>query len=71
MCIRDSTTSCLSNGNEINGEIHIINETTILQLQPDDIFSVEIWYKGFEDINFYFNSLEFDTGVEVYFTMPE
>ena len=67
----DYTTSCLSNGNEISGEIHTINETTILQLQPEDIFSVEIWYKGFEDINFYFNSLEFDTGVEVYFSMPE
>tara|TARA_X000001036_G_scaffold404740_1_gene412223 strand:- start:40 stop:1161 length:1122 start_codon:yes stop_codon:yes gene_type:complete len=63
------TESCQSNGDEISGETFNINERIILQ--PEDTFSVEIWYEGWEDINFYFNSEEFDTGLEIYFSMPE
>ena len=60
---------CQSDGTELTKETFLIEE--IITLQEGDIFEVEIWYEGWEDINFYFNSLEFDTGVEVYFSMPE
>ena len=60
---------CQSDGTELTKETFLIEE--IITLQEGDIFEVEIWYEGWEDINFYFNSLEFDTGIEVYFTMPE
>ena len=61
--------NCQSDGTELTKETFLIEE--IITLQEGDIFEVEIWYEGWEDINFYFNSLEFDTGIEVYFTMPE
>jgi|GEM_PF-1768312 len=60
---------CQSNGTELTRETFAIEE--IITLQEGDTFEVEIWYEGWEDINFYFNSLQFDTGVEVYFSMPE
>ena len=60
---------CQSDGTELTRETFTIGE--IVTLQEGDTFEVEIWYEGWEDINFYFNSLEFDTGIEVYFTMPE
>ena len=63
------TATCLSQGEEISGETFIINET--ITLQSEDTFSVEIWYEGWEDIKFYFNSEELDTGLDVYVSMPE
>ena len=60
---------CQSDGTELTRETFLIEE--IITLQVGDTFEVEIWYEGWEDINFYFNSEEFDTGVEVYFSMPE
>ena len=60
---------CQSDGAELTRETFLIEEITTLQV--GDTFEVEIWYEGSEDINFYFNSEEFDTGVEVYFSMPE
>ncbi len=60
---------CQSNGAELTRETFLIEE--IINLQVGDTFEVEVWYEGLENINFYFNSVEFDTGVEVYFSMPE
>ena len=60
---------CQSDGTELSSETFLIEEN--VTLQAGDTFEVEIWYEGWEDINFYFNSIEFDTGVEVYFSMPE
>ena len=60
---------CQSDGTELTKETFLIEE--IINLQVGDTFEVEIWYEGSEDINFYFNSVEFDTGLEVYFSMPE
>ena len=60
---------CQSDGTELTRETFSIGE--IVTLQEGDTFEVEIWYEGWEDINFYFNSLEFDTGLEVYFSMLE
>ena len=63
------TATCLSNGDEISGETFTINETIILQ--PEDTFSVEVWYEGWEDIYFYFNSEELDAGLDVAFSISE
>jgi len=60
---------CQSNGTELTRETFAIEE--IITLQEGDTFEVEIWYEGWEDINFYFNSLQFDTGIEIYFSMNE
>ena len=60
---------CQSDGTELTRETFLIEEN--VTLQAGDTFEVEIWYEGWEDIYFYFNSIEFDTGVEVYFSMPE
>ena len=42
-----------------------------MELQPGDNFGVEIWYEGWEDIYFYFNSEELDAGLDVSFSIAE
>ncbi len=61
--------SCQSNGDKISGETFTINE--IIILQPEDTFSVEVWYEGWEDIYFYFNSEELNAGLDVAFSISE
>ena len=60
---------CLNDGSELSGETFTIDG--IVTLQPGDTFEVEIWYEGYQDINFYFNSEELDTGLDVSFSIAE
>ena len=60
---------CLNDGSEISGETFTIDET--VALQPGDTFGVEIWYYGWSDIYFYFNSEELDAGLDVAFSIAE
>ena len=54
-------------GYEPNRETFIIDEE--IRVLAGDIFEVEIFYEGEEDIYFFYNSEEFDTGLEVSFSM--
>ncbi|MDG1545040.1 MAG: clostripain-related cysteine peptidase [Candidatus Poseidoniia archaeon] len=61
--------SCEMYGYEPNRETFIIDEE--IRVLAGDIFEVEIFYEGEEDIYFFYNSEEFDTGLEVSFSMPD
>ena len=61
------TANCLNDGSDFSGETFIIGEEVTLEV--GDVFKVEIWYTGWEDINFYFNSEEIDTGLDVAFSL--
>ena len=66
---KEYSADCLNDGSEISGETFTIDE--IVELQPGDNFGVEIWYEGWEDIYFYFNSEELDAGLDVSFSIAE
>ena len=53
---------------EVNRETFIIDE--MISLLVGDIFEIEIFYDGTEDFYFYFNSEEYDTGLDVTFSIP-
>ena len=60
--------NCLTDGNKVERETFIIEDE--ITLLVGDTFGVEIFYEGTEDIYFYFNSEEFDTGLDVTFSIP-
>ena len=66
--IKEYYGNCLTDGNKVERETFIIEDEVTLLV--GDTFGVEIFYEGTEDIYFYFNSEEFDTGLDVTFSIP-
>ena len=60
--------NCLTDGNKVERETFIIDDS--VGLLVGDTFEVEIFYEGTEDFYFFFNSEEFDTGLDVTFSIP-
>ncbi len=67
--VSNDESDCQHDGTELTRVTHDL--ATSVNLVAGDTFEVEVWYEGWEDINFYFNSEEFDTGLEMYFSIAE
>ena len=67
--VSNDDSDCQHDGTELTRVTHDL--ATSVNLVAGDTFEVEVWYEGWEDINFYFNSEEFDTGLEMYFSIAE
>ena len=58
--IEDTVTGCQSNGDELVEETYGIG--FVYDLVEGDIFSFEIWYEGWEDVDIYHDNATYDTG---------